>query len=127
WAVTRHATSRSGDPAPHDHVLITNVVEMLDAKGGWKAPDTALWRDHLPAATAIGRLAAARRAVELGYAIERDDGPSGRLGHWRIAGIPDEVERLFSKRSDEIPAAVAERGVSSGRARTVATRATRSG
>src|SRR5206468_609638 len=32
YAVTRHATSRAGDPCPHDHVLIANVVEMLDRK-----------------------------------------------------------------------------------------------
>jgi conjugative relaxase-like TrwC/TraI family protein len=33
YAHTRHATSRAGDPCPHDHVLIANVVEMLDAVG----------------------------------------------------------------------------------------------
>jgi conjugative relaxase-like TrwC/TraI family protein len=91
YAHTRHATSRAGDPCPHDHVLITNVVEMLDGQGGWKAADSILWRDHLHAATMAGRIAAARVAVELGYAIEADPGPSGRLGHWRIAGVPDEV------------------------------------
>ncbi len=32
YAVTRHATSRAGDPSPHDHVLVANVVEMLDAR-----------------------------------------------------------------------------------------------
>ncbi len=31
-----------------------------------------------------------------------DDGPSGRLGHWAIAGIPDEAMAIHSKRSDEI-------------------------
>src|SRR5215210_6944392 len=53
---------------------------MLDEAGGWKAADTALWREHLHAATAVGRMAAARRAVELGYAVEADAGVSGR---WR--------------------------------------------
>jgi TrwC relaxase len=33
FAYTRHATSRAGDPCPHDHVLLANVVEMLDDKG----------------------------------------------------------------------------------------------
>lgn len=36
WAVTRHDTC-AGDPAVHDHVLVANVVEMLDTKDGWKA------------------------------------------------------------------------------------------
>ena len=75
WAVSRHATTRSGDPQPHDHVLLANVVVMGDARGGWKALDTALLRDHLHAATAIGCMAAAAKAVELGYGIEPDPGP----------------------------------------------------
>jgi conjugative relaxase-like TrwC/TraI family protein len=40
YAHTRHATSRAGDPAPHDHVLVANLVEMRDERGGWKAADT---------------------------------------------------------------------------------------
>jgi len=42
FAVTRHATSWAGDPWPHDHVLVANVIEMLDEAGGWKAATTAL-------------------------------------------------------------------------------------
>ena len=76
WARTRHATSRAGDPEPHDHVLIANVCHMADGKGGWKAVDTAALRDILHAATAFGRVASAAKAIQLGYAIEADDGPS---------------------------------------------------
>jgi conjugative relaxase-like TrwC/TraI family protein len=125
YAHTRHATSRAGDPCPHDHVLLANVVEMLDERGGWKAPDTALWREHLHAATMVGRAAAARVAAELGYGIEPDPGPSGRLGHWRIAGVPGEVIEVHSKRSAEITTECKRRGESSYRARSVAARATR--
>ena len=85
---------------------------MKDERGGWKAPDTALWREHLHAATMAGRVAAARVAVELGYAIEPDPGPSGRLGHWKIAGVPDEVMELHSKRAAEIEAECQRRGES---------------
>ena len=125
YARTRHATSRAGDPEPHDHVLIANVVEMLDDTGGFKALDTALIRDQLHAATMVGRVAAARKAVELGYAIEADDGPSGRLGHWRIVGIPEALCVAFSKRAAEIDAAVDGQGLGSLRARGVAARDTR--
>ncbi len=125
YAHTRHATSRAGDPCPHDHVLIANVVEMLDEVGGWKAADTTLWREHLHA-TMVGRLAAARAALGLGYGIEADPGPSGRLGQWRIAGVPDEILTVHSKRSAEITAECARRGESSYRARAVAARTTRS-
>jgi conjugative relaxase-like TrwC/TraI family protein len=125
YARTRHATSRAGDPEPHDHVLVANLVEMLDERGGNKALDTALIRDLLHAATMVGRLASARRAVELGFAILPDPGPSGRLGHWRIAGIPLAACEVLSKRSAEIDAAVAEAGHGTYQARQVAARTTR--
>ena len=125
YAVTRHATSRAGDPCPHDHVLLANLVEMLDGQGGYKAAITAHWREHLYAATMMGRVAAARTAVELGYGIAADPGPSGRLRHWRIAGIPNEILELHSKRAAEITAEVEARGDTSYRARRVAARTTR--
>ncbi len=125
YAHTRHATSREGDPSPHDHVLLANVLEMKDEQGGWKAADTAFWREHLHAATMAGRVASARVAVELGYGIEADPGPSGRLGHWRIAGVPEEVMELHSKRAAQIEAECQRRGEASYRARGVAARTTR--
>ena len=125
YAVTRHATSRAGDPCPHDHVLVANLVEMLDDRGGWKAADTALWREHLHAATMVGRLAGARMAVEAGYAIVPDAGPSGKLGHWAIAGVPEEVLEAHSKRAAEIAAEIDRQGTDSYRARNVAARTTR--
>lgn len=125
WARTRHATSRAGDPLPHDHVLIANVTEMLDRAGGWKALDTAGMRDLVHAATMAGRMAAAAKAVELGYAIEADHGPSGRLDHWGIAGVPAEVAELFSKRSAAIEDELAQKGFRSYRARGFAARSTR--
>jgi hypothetical protein len=73
----------------------------------------------------VGRLAAAGRAVELGYGIVPDPGPSGRLGHWAIAGVPDEVMGVHSKRAAEIQAEVDRRGSDSYRARNVAARTTR--
>ncbi|MBV9660340.1 MAG: relaxase domain-containing protein, partial [Acidimicrobiales bacterium] len=125
WARTRHATSRAGDPEPHDHVLIANACHMADGKGGWKAVDSAAVRDILHAATAFGRVASAAKAVELGYAIEPDDGPSGRLGHWSIAGMPEGACQLFSKRSAEITAAVESKGYDTYQARQTAARDTR--
>jgi conjugative relaxase-like TrwC/TraI family protein len=125
YGTARHATSRAGDPCPHDHVLLANVVRMDDDKGGWKAADTALWRQHLHAATMVGRMASARCAVELGYAIVADTGPSGRLGHWAIAGVPDAVTDAHSKRAAEIEAEMQRSGNTSYQARNVAARTTR--
>jgi conjugative relaxase-like TrwC/TraI family protein len=80
WCHTRHATTRAGDPGPHDHVLIANLIEMLDAAGGWRGLHSSYLRDHVHAATMYGRMAAARVAVERGYRIEADPGDSGRCG-----------------------------------------------
>lgn len=106
WAVSRHATTRLGQPQPHDHVLVANVVHMRDERAGWKALDTGVVRDHLHAATAVGRMAAAAKAVELGYAVERDDGRSGRLGSWAISGIKKEAWEVHAGRQAEIDEAV---------------------
>jgi hypothetical protein len=74
----------------------------------------------------VGRLASARRAVEGGWGIEADTGPSGSLRHWRMKGIPDEVLDLHSKRAAEIDAHVDSKGRwNSPRARSVAARETR--
>jgi conjugative relaxase-like TrwC/TraI family protein len=125
YAHTRHAVTRAGDPGTHDHVLLANVIEMQDDRGGTKSPDTTLWREHLHAATLVGRLAAASKSVSLGYGIEADPGPTGKLGHWRIQGIPDAALAVHSKRSAEINQAVAEAGFDSYQARQVAARETR--
>jgi conjugative relaxase-like TrwC/TraI family protein len=126
YARTRHGTSRAGDPSPHDHVLVGNVAEMLDHVGGFKGLDSASLRDTVEAATMVGRLHSAAQAVSLGYRIEPDNGPSGNLRHWRIAGIPVEVCDLFSKRADEITAYLAESGhADTYRARQVAARESR--
>jgi conjugative relaxase-like TrwC/TraI family protein len=126
YATTRHATSRAGDPSPHDHVLVANVAEMLDDRGGFKGLDSAALRDTVEAATMVGRLHSAARAVALGFEIAPDAGPSGRMRHWRIVGIPEAVCDVFSKRADEIVEHLATTGHTSYRARGIAARATRS-
>ena len=123
WAVSRHATTRAGDPQVHDHVLLANLLRMRDERGGWKALDTGLVRDHLHAATAVGRMAAAAKAVALGYGIEPDPGPSGRLGAWAISGIPKDAWQVHATRSAQIDAAVGPEATY--RARAIAARATR--
>ncbi len=60
-ATARHATSRAGDPCPHDHVLVANVVRMDDAKGGWKGADMA-----------------SSRPITVGLGVLRTEPPSRR-------------------------------------------------
>ena len=73
----------------------------------------------------VGRLRSAAKAIELGYAIETDQGRSGRARDWRIAGIPAEVCEIFSKRSDQIAEYLGEMGYTGYRARNVAARRNR--
>src|SRR5947199_1366433 len=129
----RRSASQPGNSAPvggavrrpHDHVLLANLLRMNDYRGGWKAAVTNLWSEHLHAATMVGRMASARVAVELGYGIVPDDGPSGKLGHWAIAGVPDAVMDVHSKRAAEIEAEMQRTGNESYRARNVPAPATR--
>ena len=95
YARTRHATTRSGDPGPHDHVLIANAVEMLDAKGGWKAAHTTQWRDHLHAATVVGRLHAAWQATQLGYGLRPDRGSRDGWGIGPSTASPKRCSRCI--------------------------------
>jgi conjugative relaxase-like TrwC/TraI family protein len=125
YAVTRHGTSREGDPHAHDHVLVANVCEIDDAEGGYKALKSDELRDRDEAATMVGRLHSAARAIGLGYAIEPDRGRRGRARDWGIVGIPAEVCEVFSKRSDQIADYLEEMGYASYRARNVAARRNR--
>lgn len=126
YAVTRHGTSRAGDPEAHDHILIANLTWMRDTKAGWKGLYSALIRDLGEAACMVGRLHAAAAAIELGYAIELDPGDSGRARDWRIVGIPAAVCDLYSKRRDEIDDYMEATGQTGYRARNIAARRTRS-
>jgi conjugative relaxase-like TrwC/TraI family protein len=125
WALTRHGTSRAGDPELHDHVLVANLTWMLDARAGWKGMYSALLRDLAEAACMAGRMRSAAKAIELGYAIELDPGDSGRARDWRIVGNPAEVCDVYSKRRDEIDDYIEEHGLDGYRARRVAARKTR--
>ena len=111
-------------PALTTTCCIANVDRDVDEQGREQGPG------HDPLAGAPPRRhhgrpgGLGRQAVELGYGIEADPGPSGKLGHWRIAGIPDEALAVHSKRAAEINEAVAEKGFATYQARQVAARET---
>ena len=95
FATYTHSTSREDDPQSHTHVLIANMVQRPD--GQWRA----LWNDnifkHQKFLLTIYHAEMARGLAELGYTIEN----KGK-GRYEIAGIPQEVRELFSKRSEQI-------------------------
>src|SRR6266536_3177695 len=107
-----HRTSRAGDPLLHTHVIVANRVQGPD--GRWTALDGRDLYRHRLAADAIYR-GAYQRALSrsLGVAWTEPD----RHGNREVAGMPQELLRVFSKRAEEIDCEV-ERLQAEGRVRT---------
>jgi len=116
FAKFEHGTSRAGDPQLHTHALALNVGR--DAEGNWRGIDFD--SRHKMLAGAIYRAELAHHLKEQGYAIDRD-GDS-----FRVVGIPDALEKEWSKRRDEIEKTLSEKGLSSAKAAAVATLDSRS-
>lgn len=115
----RHRTSRAGDPQLHWHVLVANTTQGPDRR--WSALDaTGVYRSQRTAGvvfqTALRRELTRRLGVE--WTAPAKDA-------CEIAGIPQRIVRLFSKRRDEIEAEMERRGTSGSKAAEDATLATR--
>jgi hypothetical protein len=114
-----HRVSRALDPHLHTHVVVANLGR--GPEGSWSALDGRGVYAHASATDALYH-------VHLRYELTRRLGvvwdPPDR-GRADICGIGPEVRRQFSRRAAEITAHLAERDLTSGRARTVAGFATR--
>jgi conjugative relaxase-like TrwC/TraI family protein len=104
WTVAsfQHHTSRALDPFPHIHNVVANTVE--DCNGVRRALDARGVYRH-------ARVASALATAEMRWQLTRQLGVRwrrARHGGWEIAGIPDEVQREFSQRSNEIEDALRE-------------------
>jgi conjugative relaxase-like TrwC/TraI family protein len=107
-----HRTSREGDPLLHTHLVVANRTQGPD--GRWTALDGRDLYRHRLAADAIYRASYQRELVRsLGVEWTAADAHGNR----ELAGIPDDLVRLFSKRADQIDLEV-ERLTASGRERT---------
>lgn len=94
-AAFRHRTSRAGDPLLHWHTLVANLAPGPD--GRWTAfvhPD--LYR----AVRAAGEVFQASLRAELTASLGVDWRPGRHVPE--IAGVPDALCELFSKRSQQI-------------------------
>jgi conjugative relaxase-like TrwC/TraI family protein len=107
-----HRTSREGDPLLHTHLVIANWVQGPD--GRWTALDGRDLYRHRLAADAIYRASYQR---ELSRTLGVEWTPADTYGNREVRGIPKELLRAFSKRSDQIDLEV-ERLEASGRERT---------
>ena len=107
-----HRTSREGDPLLHTHLVVANRVQGPD--GRWTALDGRDLYRHRLAADAIYRATYQR---ELSRSLGVDWTPADTHGNRELQGLPEELLRAFSKRTDQIDTAV-ERLEANGRERT---------
>jgi conjugative relaxase-like TrwC/TraI family protein len=121
-----HRTSREGDPLLHTHLVIANRVQGPD--GRWTALDGRDLYRHRLAADAIYRATYQRELVRT-LGVEWT--PADSHGNRELVGMPEELVRSFSKRTDQIEAELyrlsrmvgsGRRGWSSGRCRLPANR-----
>src|SRR5215203_3595720 len=107
-----HRTSREGDPLLHTHLVIANRVQGPD--GRWTALDGRDLYRHRLAADAIFRATYQR---ELSRTLGVEWTAADTYGNRELQGMPDELIRGFSKRTDRIDAEL-NRLVADGRERT---------
>jgi conjugative relaxase-like TrwC/TraI family protein len=107
-----HRTSREGDPLLHTHLVVANRTQGPD--GRWTALDGRDVYRHRLAADAIYRASYQR---ELSRTLGVEWTPADAHGNRELQGLPEELIRAFSKRSDQIDLEV-ERLETSGRQRT---------
>jgi conjugative relaxase-like TrwC/TraI family protein len=107
-----HRTSREGNPLLHTHLVIANRVQGPD--GRWTALDGRDLYRHRLAADAIYR-ATYQRELVLTLGVEWT--AADAHGNRELQGIPEDLVRRFSKRTDQIELEV-ERLGADGRERT---------
>ena len=107
-----HRTSREGDPLLHTHLVVANRVQGPDRR--WTALDGRDLYRHRLAADAIYRATYQR---ELSRTLGVEWTAADAHGNRELAGMPKELVRSFSKRTDQIDAEL-DRLVADGRERT---------
>ncbi|MFB0620289.1 MobF family relaxase [Streptomyces sp. AGS-58] len=99
----RHYEARSGMPLLHDHLILSVKGQRLDGK--WGSIHTLALHENTVAASALyNELVAAEVCEELGLATEPRTVTPGCRPVMEIAGVPHELIRWTSRRSDQIAA-----------------------
>lgn len=108
-----HSTSRAQDPQLHTHCLIAS-----HAVGAWSGEARSIEScdifAHQKAAGALYRAELAHQMRQLGFQVEQD-GQS-----FKVAGVPDDLLREWSKRRAQVVERMAEKGVNSAKAAEIA-------
>ncbi|WP_159107066.1 MobF family relaxase [Streptomyces coelicoflavus] len=103
----RHYEARSGRPLLHDHLLLSVKGQRLDGKWG-SIHTTALHENTVAASALYNELVASEVCEVLGLATEPRTVTPGRRPVMEIAGVPHELIRWTSRRSDQIAACLTE-------------------
>ncbi|MFF8495139.1 MobF family relaxase [Streptomyces albidoflavus] len=103
----RHYEARSGRPLLHDHLLLSVKGQRLDRKWG-SIHTTALYENTVAASALYNELVAAEVCEALGLATEPRTVTPGRRPVMEIAGVPHELIRWTSRRSDQITTCLTE-------------------
>lgn len=104
-----HTTSRSLDPQLHTHNVVMNATKRAD--GQWRSIESRNIYDSSMLLGQIYRSELAGLVKTLGYEITTNP----KTGTFDIKGVPNEVKKSFSKRREEIKAAVKEFGYSTAK------------
>ncbi|MDQ0904680.1 conjugative relaxase-like TrwC/TraI family protein [Streptomyces canus] len=99
----RHYEARSGMPLLHDHLLVSVKGQRLDGKWG-SIHSLALHENTVAASALYNEIVAAEVCEALGLATEPRTVTPGRRPVMEIAGVPHELIRWTSRRSDQIAA-----------------------
>ncbi|MFE6885817.1 MobF family relaxase [Streptomyces sp. NPDC057702] len=103
----RHYQARSGRPLLHDHLMVSVKGQRLDGKWG-SIHTTALHENTVAASALYNELVTSEVCEVLGLATEPRTVTPGRRPVMEIAGVPHELIRWTSRRSDQIAACLAE-------------------
>jgi hypothetical protein len=98
-AVFDHRTSRAGDPQLHTHALVLNKVRCAD--GRWRTLDATELFHHKKSAGMIYQAALRNELHQRLGVIFREVNENGQAD---LAGVPDELLKLWSKRTASIDA-----------------------
>ncbi|MDG3443725.1 MobF family relaxase [Nitrospirillum amazonense] len=104
-ALFREESNRELEPHLHTHANLINAARGADGK--WRSIEGALQYDNKMLVGMIYRAELAKLLTEIGYQIEREQGPDN---FFHIAGVPQELMDTFSTRSKQIRAAMKEWG-----------------
>ena len=112
WIIARftHDTSRELDPQLHTHAVVINATRRAD--GEWRALSSKEMFRAKMVGGAIYRAELARALQRLGYEVE----VTHQDGRFEVKGFSKEQLRHFSRRREEIEAALKDLGASGAKA-----------